>query len=89
VALNAADGALLWATTGRDGDHASVLLTASHVLFLTTDATLVVARRSPKAFEEERRYKVADSQTFAMPVVLPDGVIIRDAAGLARLTSGG
>jgi outer membrane protein assembly factor BamB len=89
VALNAADGALLWATTGREGDHASVLLTASHVLFLTSDGTLILARRSPKAFEEERRYKVADSQTFAMPVVLADGVLVRDATGLARLTSGG
>lgn len=88
VALNAADGRLLWATTGREGDHASVLLTASHVLFLTSDGTLLVARRSPKAFEEERRYKIADSQTFAMPVVLADGVIVRDATGLSRLTSG-
>jgi outer membrane protein assembly factor BamB len=89
VAVNAADGALLWATTGRDGDHASVLLTASHVLFLTSDGTLVVARRSPKAFVEERRYKIADSQTFAMPIVLPDGVVLRDATGLARLKHGG
>ena len=89
VALDATNGALLWATTGREGDHASVLLTASHVLFLISDGTLVVARRNPKAFDEERRYKVADSQTFAVPVVLTDGLIVRDATGLARLTAGG
>ena len=85
VALDAADGKLLWATTGRDGDHASVLMTSSHILFLASDGTLIVAKRNPKAFEEERRYKVADSQTFAMPVVLADGLIVRDATGVARL----
>lgn len=88
VALDAATGTLRWATTGREGEHASVLLTSSHVLFLTNGGSLIVARRTPKAFEEERRYEVADSATFAMPVLLPDGILVRDATSLSRLIGG-
>jgi len=88
IALDAKTGAVRWATEGREGEHASVLLTPSHVLFLSNSATLVVARRAPGQFEEARRYDVADSETWAVPVLLPDGLILRDATALLRLTTG-
>jgi outer membrane protein assembly factor BamB len=86
VALDAATGTLKWATEGRAADQASILLTPAHVLLLTTGGELVLARRSPAKYEEERRYTVADSPTWAVPVVLPDGLIVRDASGVMRLT---
>ena len=85
VALDAATGSVRWATEGREGNHASILLTPSHVLFLTNGADLVVARRDPAKFVQDRRYDVAESETWAMPAVLPDGLIVRDATGVTRL----
>jgi outer membrane protein assembly factor BamB len=86
VAVDAATGALKWSTDGRAADHASILLTPAHVLILTTGGELVLAKRSPAKYEEERRYKVADSATWAVPALLPDGLIVRDASGVVRLS---
>ena len=77
-----------WSTEGRDGDHASVLLTPSHVIYLTNGADLIVVRRATKTFEVERRYDVADAATWAMPVLLGSDILVRDATGLIRLTPG-
>jgi outer membrane protein assembly factor BamB len=86
VALDAATGALRWATEGREGDHASVLLTPRHVLYLTNGADLIVARRGAGKFEAERRYDIADAETWAVPVVLGSDLLVRDATSLTRLT---
>jgi outer membrane protein assembly factor BamB len=86
VAVDAVTGALKWATEGRAADQAAILLTPAHVLLLTTGGELVLVRRSPAKYDEERRYTVADSATWAVPVLLPDGLIVRDASGVMRLT---
>jgi outer membrane protein assembly factor BamB len=86
VALDAKTGAIRWATEGRDGEHASVLLTPRHVVYLTNGSNLIVARRGAAAFEVERRYDVADAETWAVPVLMGTDILVRDATGLARLT---
>ena len=86
VAVDAGTGAVKWATEGRAGDQGAILLTPAHVLVLTTGGELVLVRRSPAKYDEERRYTVADSATWAVPVLLPDGLIVRDATGVMRLT---
>ena len=58
---------LKWATEGRAADQAAILLTPAHVLVLTTAGELVLVRRSPAKYDEERRYTVADSATWAVP----------------------
>lgn len=88
VALDAKTGALRWSTEGRDGDHASVLLTPSHIIYLTNGADLIVVKRATKAFEVERRYDVADAATWTTPVLLGTDLLVRDATGLIRLTTG-
>jgi len=88
VALDAKTGALLWATEGREGDHASVLLTPRHVVFLTNGADLIVVRRAADKFTVEKRYDVADAETWAIPVLLGADVLVRDATGLMLLTAG-
>src|SRR5688572_15303151 len=85
VALDAATGIVKWATTGRDGNHASILQTAEHLLLLTDAAALVVARRSPDGFKEERRIELGLGSTWALPVLLPDGLVVRDANSVVRL----
>lgn len=86
VALDAKTGTIRWATEGRAGEHASLLLTPQHVVFLTNGADLIVAKRGTPAFAEERRYDVADSATWSMPVLLGSNILVRDATGLMLLT---
>jgi outer membrane protein assembly factor BamB len=80
--LNARTGEVLWTTDGREGQNAA-LLHAEQVMFvLTADADLIVARKSAKGFEPLARYKVADSATWAHPVVLGRQILIKDSSGL-------
>jgi outer membrane protein assembly factor BamB len=86
VAVDAKTGALKWATEGREGEHASLLLTPQHVVFLTNGADLIVAKRNTPAFAVEKRYEVAEAATWAMPVLLGSNILVRDATGLILLT---
>ena len=85
VALDASTGALRWATEGREGDHASVLVAPSHLLFVTNAGELVITGRKAAAFAEERRIEIAAGETWAVPAFVPGGLVIRDALGLSRL----
>jgi outer membrane protein assembly factor BamB len=89
VALDATTGTVRWITEGREGEHASVLLTPRHLVYLTNGADLIVARRAGQSFEAERRYDVADAETYAMPVLLGTDIYVRDATSLIRLTPSG
>lgn len=42
--------------------------------------------RTPEGFKEERRYDVGASATWAVPVVLPDGLLVREAGAVVKLT---
>lgn len=88
VALDEKTGEVRWITEGREGDHASVLMTPEHVVYLTNGADLIVARRNTSKFTPERRYDVADAETWAVPVFLGNDILVRDATGLMRLTAG-
>jgi outer membrane protein assembly factor BamB len=88
VAMDAKTGAVRWTTEGREGEHASLLLTPQHVVFLTNNADLIVAKRGAPSFTVERRYDVAEASTFAMPVLLGSNILVRDATGLMLLTAG-
>ena len=87
-AIDEKTGAVRWTTEGREGEHASLLLTPQHVVFLTNNADLIVAKRGTPAFAVERRYDdVAEASTFAMPVLLGSNILVRDATGLMLLTA--
>ena len=85
VALDAATGGLRWSSEGREGEHASVLIAGDDLLLLTSDAELLVAAADGAAFAVAHRYEVADGATWALPVPLPDGLLVRDATSLTRL----
>src|SRR4030095_5706215 len=85
VALEAKTGALKWATEGREGEYASVLLTPDHVVFLTNGAELIVAKRRQDKFTPEQRYEVANSATWSVPVLFGSDILLRDASSLIRL----
>jgi outer membrane protein assembly factor BamB len=81
--LKPSDGTTLWSSDGRQADNAAVVAAGSVWLILTPDGNLTVARQSDKAFEPLRKYTVADSATWAHPVVMGHGILIKDATNLA------
>ncbi len=80
--LDARTGVAKWTTEGRGGTNASIQLAGPNLVVLTTDGDLLVVRRSPDKYEELKRYKVAESETWAQPVLVPGGILIRDARGI-------
>ena len=81
--LRPGDGTTLWTSEGRQADNAAIVAAGSVLLILTPDSNLIVARQNDKAFEPLRKYSVADSPTWAHPVVLGHGILIKDATNLA------
>lgn len=81
--LDLRDGKPVWMTEGREGDNASVLSAGEQIFILTDDAKLIVASGGGKSFEELRRYQVAESPTWAHPVLLDGQLLVKDAESLA------
>ena len=77
--LDAKSGVVRWTTEGRGGQNAALQSAGPNLLVLTTDGDLIVAKRNPDKFDELHRYKVADSSTWAQPVVLKNGLVVRNA----------
>lgn len=83
--VDADTGKKLWTSDPRQGDNAVVLISGDLLLLLKDDAELIVARASGTAFEPLHKYEVADSSTYANPLVLPDGIVIKDNTTLSYL----
>lgn len=83
VCLNPATGVTLWKSEGRLADSGAIISADSVLFLLTTDADLIVFRKSDKAFEQVGKYSVASSPTWAHPVILGHGILIKDATTLA------
>lgn len=88
VALDAKTGVVRWITEGREGEHASVMLTPANVVYLTNNADLIIVRRGTPKFEVEKKYDIAEGATWANPVFLGTDLLVRDNSGLMRLTPG-
>jgi outer membrane protein assembly factor BamB len=85
VAVDAKTGTLKISTEGRNADHASVLFTGTHVIYLTSLGELMLFKRGAADFTADRKYEVAKSATFAVPVFAEGDLFVRDATGLTRL----
>jgi outer membrane protein assembly factor BamB len=78
VALDRATGTTRWTTRGRQGDNASIVRAGSLLLLVTTNAELVVARAQATAYEELRRYTIAESEVWAHPALLGNRIVVKD-----------
>ena len=81
--LDARTGATQWTSPPRQGDNAAIVISGGHLILLKDDAELIVANANGKAFEPLRHYTVAGSPTWAHPLVLRNGLVIKDATSLA------
>lgn len=82
--LDARTGKVVWTGPPRMGDNAALLASSSTLFALTPDAQWIVAKPTMKGLGEIRRYEVADGATWAQPIVLADGVVVKDVKTLAR-----
>jgi outer membrane protein assembly factor BamB len=77
-AIDAATGKTLWVGKGREAENASIVRAGDYLLLSTTNSELIVAKASATAFEEVKRYTVADSATWAHPAYSGRSIVVKD-----------
>jgi outer membrane protein assembly factor BamB len=77
-AIDAASGKTLWLGKPREADNASIVRAGNFLLLSTTNSELIVARPSATAFEEVKRYTIADSATWAHPAFAGRNIVVKD-----------
>lgn len=85
-ALDADTGKTLWQGPGRAGENGAILnLGGKELLLLTNDAQLIVIPINNKEYRPTVQYTVANSETWAHPVVLGNRILIKDQTTLRSL----
>ena len=84
--LDARTGRTLWTSDGRQASNAAIVVAGDLWFALKDDAELIVARESASAFESLHRYTVADSATWAQPVISGHRVFVKDLSTLVLWT---
>ena len=77
-AIDAASGKTLWVGKGREAENASIVRAGNFLLLSTTNSELIVAKPSATAFEEVKRYTIADSATWAHPAFTGRTIAVKD-----------
>jgi outer membrane protein assembly factor BamB len=81
--LDARTGVARWTSEGREGDNAAILGAGALLFLLTDDGELMIARANAEQYAVVKKYTVAQSPTWAQPVILNNIVLIKDASTLA------
>jgi outer membrane protein assembly factor BamB len=85
--LDAATGKTLWKGEGRQGENAAMVIAGNLVFSLSTDGDLFVTKASATAgLEPIKTYRMAESPTWAHPILVGRRVLIKDATTLALWT---
>jgi len=87
ISVDPKSGKTVWTSDGRQGDNAALIAQGDTVFALTTDSELHVLRASAKGLEPLRKYTVANSPTWAHPVILGNRVVVKDKDSLALWTA--
>ena len=85
-ALDANTGQTLWLSEPRQGDNAAIVRAGDLWFALETDAELVVSRANPKQHDIVKRYTVADSATWAQPVLSGNRIFVKDVSNISLWT---
>lgn len=84
--LDTKTGEVLWQGPGRTGDNVAFLSIPGYVIALINDGELRVIAASGDRLDQVASYRVADSSTWAPPVLLENGILIKDERSLTRWT---
>lgn len=85
-AIDAKTGKTLWTSEPRQAGNAAIVKAGDVFFSLEDDGELVVARNSRTGFEQLRRYKVADAETWAQPTISGNRVLVKDVSSLTLWT---
>lgn len=85
-AVDAKTGKTLWTSPPRQATNAAIIRAGDLLFMLEDDAEMIVARGSAAGFELLKRYTVADSATWAQPVISGNRVFVKDVSSLALWT---
>lgn len=85
-ALDARDGQVLWLGEPRFATNVALAKAGNLLFVLKDDAELIVARASSSAFEPVKTYEVADSATWAQPVLSGRRLFVKDVSTLILWT---
>ena len=77
-------GEIIWRGPSRMGEYATFLSLDEHVIILKDDAALEIIDATSSGYEPIVSYEVAESPTWAAPVLLKDGFLIKDRTKLFR-----
>jgi outer membrane protein assembly factor BamB len=75
---NAKDGKIIWQSEGRFADYASILSAGNLALVLTNAGQLIVVDGKADKYQPVATYTVADTPTWAHPVLFGDRLLIKD-----------
>jgi outer membrane protein assembly factor BamB len=84
--VDAATGKTLWTSDPRQGDNAVLLISGDLLFLLKDNAELIVAKASGEKFEPMHTYQVSDNATYANPLLLDKGILIKDNTALSYFT---
>jgi outer membrane protein assembly factor BamB len=77
-AVNAKSGQMLWTSPGRQATAGALVRAGDYVISLENDGELVVVKNNATTFELVKKYKVADGETWAEPVLSGNRILIKD-----------
>jgi outer membrane protein assembly factor BamB len=84
--LDAASGKTLWTGDPRQGENAAMLIAGNTLFALTNDAEMIVTSTTTKGANVIKKYKVADSPTWAHPAIVGKRIVVKDESSLALLS---
>jgi outer membrane protein assembly factor BamB len=85
-ALDANTGQTHWLSEPRQTENAAIVRAGEHWFALNTEAQLMVMRANPKQMDVLKRYEVAQSTTWAQPVLAGERVLIKDLSAISLWT---
>ena len=85
-AIDARTGTTLWLGQPRQAANTALVKAGNLVFYLNDDAELTVATSSRTRFEPLKRYTVADSATWAQPLISGKRIFIKDVSSLTLWT---
>lgn len=84
--LDAATGKILWTGDPRQGENAAMVIADDTIFSLTNDADLILTSAAAKGANVVKKYKVANSATWAHPAIVGKRVLVKDQNSLALLS---
>ena len=82
--LDPTTGEILWAGPPRTGNNVTFLSLPGHVLALVNTGEVRVIKAQRESYQPVASWRVAEGGTWAPPVLLQDGLLIKDREHLTR-----